>query len=235
MKVEHREELWQGGPCFFYDDALFKPTTDSFVLAHFAAPHRGDRVCDLGCGTGLLGLLLLARCDALHIVNVELQLHALALAEKTFCQSGFADRAEFFCGDLRDASLGVPCGCDYIVANPPYFPEGSGEGAKGESRRTAREETTCTLEELFAAAHRLLRWGGGMAVVHRPERLCDLLCAMRAAGIEPKRLRFVQSDALSAPSLVLLEGKRGAKPSLRIEPPLVLSGAVLDEIYFRTR
>lgn len=233
--MEHREELWQGGPCFFYDDALFKPTTDAFVLAHFAAPRRGDRVCDLGCGTGLIGLLLLARCDTLHIVGVELQARALALAEKTFRESGFADRADFFCGDLRDASLGVPCGCDYIVANPPYFPQGSGECAKDAPRRTAREETSCTLDELFAAAHRLLRWGGGMAVVHRPERLCDLLSTMRTAGIEPKRMRFVQTDALSSPSLVLVEGKRGAKPSLRVEPPLILCGGALDEIYFRTR
>ncbi len=233
--MEHKEELWQGGPCFFYDDALFKPTTDSFVLAHFAAPHRGDRVCDLGCGTGLVGLLLLARCGALHIVNVELQARALALAEKTFRQSGFADRADFFCGDLRDASLGVPCGCDYIVSNPPYFKSGSGFSASGAARQSAREEQCCTLEELFSAARRLLRWGGSMAVVHRPERLCDLLCAMRGAGIEPKRMRFVQSDAAGAPSLVLVEGKRGAKPSMRVEPPLLLAGQTLDEIYFRTR
>ncbi|MBQ3497077.1 MAG: methyltransferase [Oscillospiraceae bacterium] len=233
--MEHREELWQGGPCFFYDDALFKPTTDAFVLAHFAAPRRGGCVCDLGCGTGLVGLLLLARCGTLRIVNVEVQARALALAEKTFRENGFEGRAEFFCGDLRDASLGVPCGCDYIVANPPYFPTGSGARAKDDPRRTAREETACTLEELFAAARRILRWGGGMAVVHRPERLCDLFCAMREAGIEPKRMRFVHSDAAAAPSLVLVEGKRGAKPSVRVEPPLVLCGAVLDEIYFRTR
>ena len=86
--MEQRDELWPDGPCFYYDTALFPPGTDSFALAYFARPARGDTVCDLGSGTGLLGTLLLAREDSLIIENVELSAPAAALARKSFLENG---------------------------------------------------------------------------------------------------------------------------------------------------
>ena len=111
-----------------------------------------------------------------------------------------------------------------MISNPPYFPAGSGKSADGEARRTAREEVSCTLEDVCAAAKRILRYGGRFALVHRAERLTDVLCTLRASGIEPKRLRFLAKSADSAPSLLLVEGKRGAKSGLilsrRLSPVL---------------
>lgn len=107
--------------------------------------------------------------------------------------------------------------------------------------RTARTEATCTLTELCSAAARILRWDGRFCLVHKPERLTDLLCAMREAALEPKRLRFVCSKPGAAPSLVLAEGCRGGRPGLTVEPPLLLRQAdgsptaELDAIYFRTQ
>ena len=107
--------------------------------------------------------------------------------------------------------------------------------------RTARTEATCTLTELCSCAARLLRWDGRFCLVHKPERLTDLLCAMREAALEPKRLRFVCSKPGAAPSLVLAEGRRGGRPGLTVEPPLLLRQAdgsptaELDAIYFRTQ
>ena len=89
--MEKRDELWPRGPCFYYDTALFPPGTDSFCLAYFARPSRGDTVCDLGSGIGLLGTLLLARQESLFIENVELSAPAAALARKTFAENGWAD------------------------------------------------------------------------------------------------------------------------------------------------
>ena len=103
--MEKRDELWPRGPCFYYDTALFPPGTDSFCLAYFARPSRGDTVCDLGSGIGLLGTLLLARQESLFIENVELSAPAAALARKTFAENGWADRAAFREGDLRDVSV----------------------------------------------------------------------------------------------------------------------------------
>ena len=96
------DQLWPDGPVFYYDTALFPPSTDSFALGYFARPRRGERVCDLGCGCGLLGTLLLARDGTLRLHNVELREDALALARRTFAQNGWA--AEFVCGDLRQPS-----------------------------------------------------------------------------------------------------------------------------------
>ena len=232
--MERRDELWQNGPCFYYDTDLFPPGTDSFALAYFARPARGDRVCDLGSGTGLLGTLLLAREDSLTIENVELSAPAAVLARRTFSENGWEGRAAFRTGDLRDVSVLPPPGSvDYVISNPPYFPAGSGASAEGEARRNAREECTCTLEDVCAAAKRVLRYGGRFALVHRTERLADVLCAMRESGIEPKRLRFLAKSAVSAPSLLLVEGKRGGKSGLVIEPPLIPGSAEWDRVYFR--
>lgn len=228
-KIDH---LWDGGPFYYYDIALFPPTTDSFALAYFARPARGAAVCDLGCGTGLLGALLTAREPTLRFVNVERSAEALALAERTFADNGWT--AAFRCGDLRDGAVLPAAGSmDYCVSNPPYFPAGSGKSAGSEARRDGREEAQCTLDDICAAAARVLRWGGGFALVHRPERLADLLCALRAHGMEPKRLRFVASAPERAPSLLLVEAKRGGRPSLAVEPPLIIGSAEWDKVYFR--
>lgn len=232
--MEKRDELWPRGPCFYYDTALFPPGTDSFCLAYFARPSRGDTVCDLGSGIGLLGTLLLARQESLFIENVEISTPAAALARKTFAENGWADRAAFREGDLRDVSVLPKAGSvDYVISNPPYFPASSGESAKGEARQIAREETSCTLDDICAAAQRVLRYGGRFTLVHRAERLADVLCAMRSHGIEPKRLRFLAKSPGAAPSLLFVEGKRGGKSGLVIEPPLVPNGEEWDAVYFR--
>ncbi len=226
------EQLRPGGPEFYYDDALFPSSTDSFALGYFARPRRDERVCDLGCGCGLLGALLLAREGSLRLTNVELNEDALSLARRTFARNGWD--GGFSAGDLRDPSVLPAAGTmDYAVCNPPYFKSGGGKSAPDEARRSAREEDRCTLEDVCAAAGRILRWGGRFALVHRPERLADLLVCLRGAGIEPKRLRFVHARADAAPSLVLIEGRRGGKSGLAIEPPLIVGGAEWDDVYFR--
>lgn len=224
--------LWDGGPSFYYDIALFPPTTDSFALGYFARPKRGDAVCDLGCGTGLLGALLLAREPSLRLVNVEHNSEALGLARRTFAENGWD--ADFRAGDLRDASALPAAGSmDYVVCNPPYFKSGSGKSAGGEARQNAREEAQCTLADVCAAAARILRWGGDFALVYRPDRLVDLLTELRGHGMEPKRARFVTQSAEAAPTLVLVDAKRGGKPGLLIEPPLAIGSAEWDKVYFR--
>ena len=222
--------LWEGGPSFYFDTELFPPSTDSFALGYFAAPKNGSKVCDLGCGTGLLGALLMARNTGLTLHNVELQERALALAGRTFAENGW--QAEFALGDLRDAAVLPAAGTmDYAVSNPPYFRAGSGASAPEPSRQSAREESNCTIADVCTAAARVLRWGGSFAVVYRPERLVDLLVSLRAHGMEPKRLRFVQTK--DVPSLVLVESRRGGKPGLTVEPPLIIGSGEWEKVYFR--
>ena len=240
--MERFDRLWPGGPGYYYDDALFPPGTDSFLLSGFPRLKPGLRVCDLGSGTGLLGFLLLARQRELRVTGVELQPAAVRLADKTAAENGLTDRLRTVTADLRDHRHLFPAGSfDLVVANPPYYPPGSGRLPADAARRTARSEESCTLEDLCAAAAFLLRWDGACCLVHKPERLTDLLLALRTAGLEPKRLRLICKQPGTAPSLVLAEGRRGGKPGLTVLPPLILQtpdGAPtpeVDALYFRTK
>ena len=238
--MEYWEPLKPGGYRFVYDDTLFRPGTDTFLLSSMPRLKPNLRVCDLGCGTGLLGLLLLQRQPGLSVTGIDLQPEAIRLAEKAAAENGLSQNLRFVCGDLREPVLPANS-FDLVVCNPPYYPAGSGKLASTPARRTARSEESCTLEELCRAAARLLPWGNHFCMVHKPERLTDLCCTLRACGLEPKRLRFVCKKAGSAPSLVLLDACRGGKPGLIVEEPLILQNsdgsptAEVDAIYFRTQ
>ena len=240
--MEHWDRLCPGGYRFVYDDALFPPGTDSFLLSAFPKLKPGLRVCDLGSGTGLLGLLLLQRQPELTVTGVELLRPAAALAERTAAANGLEGRLTVQVGDLRQIrELLPPAAFDLVVCNPPYYPPSSGRLPASRALRTARTELDCTLEEICAAAAYLLPWGGRLCLVHKPERLADLCCALRAAELELKRLRPVCPRDGTAPSLLLAEGRRGGRPGVETLPPLVLQGpdgsptAELDAIYFRTQ
>ena len=233
MEGEPRwEALCPGGLRFVYGNGQFPPGLDSFLLSSLPRLKPGMRVCDLGCGTGLLSLLLLQRQRDLIVTGLDIQPEAVRLARLAAEENGLADRLSFRLEDLRNTALPAG-GFDLAVCNPPYFPPGSGPLPKGEARRAARTEESCTLEDACKAASRLLRWGGSFCLVHKPERLADLLCALRQSGLEPKRLRFAAAGPDKPPSLVLAEARRGGRPGLTVERPLLLEGAELDRIYFR--
>lgn len=238
--MEHWESLRPGGLRFVWDDELFPPGTDTFLLSSLPRLKPGLRVCDLGSGTGLLSLLLLQRQGGLYVTGVELHPGAAALLERAAAENGLTGRLTACRGDLREIRSLLPAGrFDLAVCNPPYYPAQSGKLPREAAVQSARAETACTLKDVCAATAWLLRWGGSLCLVHRPERLTDLLCALRDAALEPKRLRTVCRRTGEAPSLVLVEARRGGKPGLAWEPPLILETAEgrpteeLDRIYFR--
>lgn len=240
--MEHWEKLKPGGLRFVWADHLFRPGTDTFLLSSLPRLRPGLRVCDLGCGTGLLGLLLMQRQPDLRIAGLDIQPEAAALARRAAAENGLTERLDFRCGDLRQVRGIFPTGCfDLVVCNPPYYPPAGGKLSADGARRTARSETEASLADLCAAASYLLRWGGKFCLVHKPERLADVLCGLRDAGTEAKRLRFVHSRAADPPSLFLAEGCRGGRPGITVEPPLILQNgdgtptAELNAIYFRNQ
>lgn len=240
--MEHWDQLCPDGYRFVYDDALFPPGTDTFVLSAFPRLKPRMRVCDLCSGTGLLGLLLLQRQPELTVTGVELLQSAAALGTRTAAVNRLEGRLAVRVGDIRRIrELLPPAGFDLVVCNPPYYPTGAGRLPEAKARRAARSEATCTLAEVCAAASYLLPWGGRFCLVHKPERLADLCCTLRSAGLELKRLRPVCFKAGNAPSLLLAEGRRGGRPGVKTLPPLVLQNPdgspteELDTIYFRTQ
>ena len=200
----------------------FSLSTDSIALADFARVFSGARVCDLGCGCGALGLLLLAKCETLQVTGVEIQEPAARCTAENAAQNGLSQFSVLH-GDLREYRTLLPAnGFDIVVSNPPYYPVSGGAAPEKLPLAIARSEVCCTLSDLCACAAWCLRFGGSFFLVHKPERLTDLLCDLRAVRLEPKRIRFVRHRAQSAVSLVLLESRLGGRPGLQYEPDLVL-------------
>ena len=217
------QELWPGGPLFRQSEH-FRLGTDSVLLADFTQLRGAERGIDLGCGSGILSLLLAQKSAGLSMTGLELQPEAAAAARENAALNGLEGRIELLEGDIRQhRSLFRAGSFDLAVSNPPYFPADRGAVAPRADRAAARTEANCSLSELCEAAAFLLRTGGSFFLVHRPERLSELCVCLSAHGLEPKRLRLVCHRADSAPSLVLLEARRGGRPGLKIEPPLVLT------------
>jgi tRNA1Val (adenine37-N6)-methyltransferase len=231
------DALWPGGPRFRDKSGVFRIGTDSVLLAYFAGASllkKKNRAVDLGCGSGVLSILLAWDAPGLHVDGVEIQPDAALLARDNAVLSGVSDRIKVIEGDLRRHRELMQSGAyDFAVANPPYYVSGSGKRASNESLAAARSEELCTIDDICKAAGYLTRWGGSFMLVHKPERLADIFRAVNNAGFEPKRIRFVQHKHTSPPNLVLIESRRGGRPSLKIEAPLILAnndGTDSDEV-----
>ncbi len=223
--VSAYDELWRGGPRFLSDAGAFRLSTDSVLLGAFAEHIRAKTILDLGCGSGVLAVLLGLSHPGAAVEAIDIQPEAAERAAAAMELNGLSP-AGVRCGDLRSHRALFAAGrFDLVVCNPPYFPVGSGASAPDPARAAARDERCCTLEDVCAAAGYLTRWGGAFALVHRPERLSELCCALTRHGLEPKRLRFVHPRPGSSPNLLLLEARRGGKPGLDIEKPLLLTDA----------
>ncbi len=193
---------------------VFPLGSDSQALGGFARVKKGEKVLDLGCGGGVLGLYLLSREPSLRYSGIDISPEAVELARANFAANDL--EAALVQGDLRSVKDHFPAGSfDLVVSNPPYFASGSGY-----SGGRARMEEDCSLEDVCAAAGRCVRNGGRFALVHRPERLVDLLCTLRQYSLEPKRLQFVQARDLP-PSAVLVECCREGKPGVSVLPPII--------------
>lgn len=204
-------------------DAQFRMSTDSMVLADFCRIRPGSRVLDLGCGCGTLGLLLLGADETLRVCGIEIQEAAARQAQENAEENGFSDHLHILCGDLRQTHAQIaPGSFDCVLSNPPYYPPGSGYLHAQDSLCAARSEICCPFDALCAAAARALRWDGRFFLVHKPERLVDLMTGLRAARLEPKRIRFVRHRAGSSVNLVLIESRLGGRPGLQYEPDLFL-------------
>ncbi len=213
--MERFEVLFDGYGVFTTPHHTFG--TDALRLADFV-PQGLSRVCEFGTGCGVIAVLLAARDAAATVTALDLQPEATALAARAVTHNHLEEQITVLTADWRAAPLAA-ASFDAVVCNPPYFPANLGKQSPDPSRRLARhEDSPQALEDLCRAAARVLRHGGRFFLCHRPERLGDLVTALRTAGLEPKRLQLVQHDAKSSPYLVLCEARKGGKAGMVIEP-----------------
>lgn len=212
-------------------------TTDTMLLAHFAAPKRGDVCGDIGTGCGMIPLLWAIRGAPASIFALELQPDAARLAAQSVRENGLETAVTIIQGDARDYKALLPHqGFDLLSCNPPYFPQSAGAAGTG-ARRTARHDHTLTLSDLSALAQYALKDGGRLCVCLPTGRMAEAMALFRAGRLEPKRLRMVQSAPKKPPYLFLLECKKAGKTGLTVEAPLLLmredgsQTAETEEIY----
>lgn len=213
---------------------------DAVLLANFADIRKNDRVLDLGTGTGIIAVLIAAKTGASSVTGLEIQPEISEMAERSVKLNGLQNRLDIVCGDIKNAlDLFGQSKFDAIVTNPPYMNKGGGLLNPSDTMAVSRHELLCTLEDVIRVSSRLLVPGGRFAMVHRPDRLADIIFHMRSHGVEPKYLRFVHPSPYKKPNMVLIRGMRGGKPLLKVLEPLYVYDETgkyskeINEIYSR--
>lgn len=205
--------------------------TDAYLLAAYVSPEPRSLCVDLGSGTGIISLLLSQKGKVGRAVGVEVQSAFATLIDRNAAINGLDDRVSALCLDVRELSqvaLGTHLGseqgvtADIVVCNPPYMKVASGRRNEHAEKFIARHEVCGDIGDFCAAAARILRFGGRFYVVWRPDRLVDLISAMREHGLEPKKMTFVHADEQSEPSMVLIEARHGGSGGMVVTAPLML-------------
>ncbi|HAT02653.1 MAG TPA: SAM-dependent methyltransferase [Oribacterium sp.] len=233
--AERIDDLQCKGYRILQDSDGFCFGMDAVLLANYAAASviKGNRVLDLGTGTGIIPLLLAAKTEASRIDALEIQSEVADMAQRSVILNHEEDRIFIHHADLREIRrMNFASSMNIVTSNPPYM----NAGLKNTTDRKliSRHEVECTLRDVVTAAAFCLKSNGKFFMVHRPNRLTDIMTELRAAKLEPKRMRLVYPFRNAEANLLLVEAVKGAHSELRMEPPLIVYEApniYTDEIY----
>lgn len=194
---------------------------DAVLLAHFATLKEGDKVIDLGTGGGAIPLLLTTRDVNIRITGVEIQAKVAAMATRSVLLNKLEGQIQIIQKDIKELpGLFSPGIFDLVITNPPYMPAGSGLPSEGDIVAISKHEIKCTLEDVIRTGSKLLNPKGRFAMVHRPDRLTDIICTLRNYHLEPKRLQVVHPSLGKKPSILLVEAIKDGQPGIRVLEPL---------------
>lgn len=222
LPTERVDDLLTHDLRIIQSDEVFSFSMDAVLLARFASiPPRG-KVLDLCTGNGVIPILLTTRTKA-SIEGIEIQPRLADMARRSVTLNGLDERVAIKEGDLRELYTVTGHGVyDAITVNPPYMPLNGSDLKLNNHQAMARHELGCTLEEVIQACVRLVRTGGKVSMVHKPQRLADIISLMRQYRLEPKIIRFVHPRAHLEANMVLIEAARDGKPEVRLQPPLIV-------------
>lgn len=231
---ERVDDLERSGYRIIQDPSRFCFGMDAVLLSGFARVRRGERVLDLGTGSGIIPILLEAKTEGEHFTGLEIQPEMADMAARSVALNRLREKIDIVQGDIKEASrLFGRASFDVVTSNPPYMDGGAGITNPDEPRAVARHEILCTFDDVAREASRLLRTGGRFYLVHRPRRLAELIVTLRSRGLEPKRIRMVHPFADREANMVLLEAVRGGRPLMKVEAPVIVFrelGVYSDEL-----
>ena len=204
------------------NDEVFSFSTDALLLGHFTEVRKNDSIMDLCSGNGVVPLLLSYKTKR-QIDGIEIQHQLIDMANRSIAFNQLTAQIQMYEMDLKAVRTQFkPSQYSLVTCNPPYFKSNQLHQHKKNAHKIARHEIMCSLEDCCIAARHLLKQGGRLVMVHRAERLMDVLSNMRDSGIEPKKLYFVYSKKEKDAQTIVVEGRKGGNQGLAIQPPFYI-------------
>ncbi len=232
---ERLDELHRNGYKIIQNPERFCFGMDAVLLSGFASALEGEKVLDLGTGTGIIPILMAAKTPAAHLTGLEIQEESADMARRSVRLNDLEDKVKIVQGDIKEAGqIFDAASFDVVTSNPPYMINSHGLQNPDAPKAIARHEVCCSLEDVVAAAAKCLKSGGKFYMVHRPFRLAEIMVVMHEYKLEPKRMQLVYPFVDKEPSMVLIEGARGGKSRITVEKPLIIyeaPGKYTPEIY----
>lgn len=226
MEIDGREvtlDDLQNGYYIYQATDGFRFGVDAVFLSEFAKVKPGESVLDMGTGNGIIPILLAAKTKGKHFCGLEIQPYSACIAEKSVEYNSLGDRIEIVNGDIKEASAIFGCEVfDVVVSNPPYMAAEHGLRNETDAKYIARHEALCSFEDIAHQASKVVRTRGRVYIIHRPQRLAEIIITLAKYKLETKRLRFIHSYIDKEPVMVMIEALKGGNPGMRIDKPLIV-------------
>lgn len=232
---ERLDDLERNGYKIIQNSEKFCFGMDAVLLSGFCNIKAGENVLDLGCGNGIIPILLEAKTKGKHFTGLEIQPEIADMANRSVLLNEIQEKVDIICGDIKESvELFGKNKFDVITSNPPYMNDCHGIINPELPKAIARHELLCDFEDIAKAVSALLKPGGRFYLIHRPRRLVELITLLKKNGLEPKRIKMVHPFVDKEANMVLIESVRGGKPMMKVEKPLIVykeKGVYMDEIY----
>ena len=220
---ERIDSLQRNGYSIIQNSTRFCFGMDAVLLTEFVRLKKDDKVMDLCTGTGVIPILLSAKTEAGHFTAVEIQEEVADMAKRSVILNNLEEKINVVCEDLKKLRGSFEnASFDAVTVNPPYMIPGKALVNPDESKAVARHEIKCTLKDVLSVSSFLLKNGGRFFMVHKPDRLDEIIVKMKEEKLEPKRLRVVYPRIDSEPNMILIEGVKCAATGMRVEKPLII-------------